>query len=152
MEQCQISPDSMLGMVVKKRKTTSEAGPSTQRQAPGTQAQAPRGGAPAIDAETIRLQSVGNPEALARLRAFDPELAAAIHDPARFRSTFDEVMRSRQDVDKRKRERDQELIRLSQADDFDMEAQARIAELIQEDQVERERQHAMEFYPECKYR
>ena len=149
MEQYDVTPDSMLGLVVRKPKAASSAGPSRQQPAQRQQAQPPRTGVP--DAETIRLQSVGNPEALAQLRAFSPELAEAIHDPARFKTTFDEVMNAKKDFDKRQREREAEYIRLQNADEFDMEAQARIAEILQEDAVEKERLHAAEYYPECKY-
>ena len=137
----------MLAMVLKKAKAAAPAGPSRQRPAQGQPSQAPQPGVP--DAETIRLQSVGNPEALAQLRAFSPELAEAIHDPARFKSTFDEVMSARKDYEKRQRDREAEYIRLQNADEFDMEAQTRIAEILQEEAVEKERLHAAEYYPEC---
>ena len=146
MEQCEVTPDSMLAMVLKKAKQPTP-GPSRQRPAQGQQTQAPQPGVP--DAETIRLQSVGNPEALSQLRAFSPELAEAIHDPARFKATFDEVMSARKDYEKRQREREAEYIRLQNADEFDMEAQTRIAEILQEEAVEKERLHAAEYYPEC---
>ncbi len=148
MEHYQVTPDSMLAMVLIKAKAATPAGPSRQRPAQGQQSPAPQPGVP--DAETIRLQSVGNPEALAQLRSFSPELAEAIHDPARFKSTFDEVMSARKDYEKRQREREAEYIRLQNADEFDMEAQTRIAEILQEEAVEKERLHAAEYYPECK--
>ena len=148
MEHYEVTADSMLAMVVRKPKVAGSAGSSAQRPAQRQQAQAPQPGVP--DAETIRLQSVGNPEALAQLRAFSPELAEAIHNPARFKSTFDEVMSARKDYEKRQREREAEYIRLQNADEFDMEAQARIAEILQEEAVEKERLHAAEYYPECK--
>ena len=147
MEQCEVASDSMLAMVLKKAKQPTP-GPSRQRPAQGQPTQAPQPGVP--DAETIRLQSVGNPEALSQLRAFSPELAEAIHDPARFKATFDEVMSARKDYEKRQREREAEYIRLQNADEFDMEAQTRIAEILQEEAVEKERLHAAEYYPECK--
>lgn len=149
MEQYEISPDSMLGLVVRKPKAAAPAGSSRQQPAQARPNQPPQSGIP--DAETIRLQSVGNPEALAQLRAFSPELAGAIHDPERFKTTFDEVMSARKDYEKRQRDREAEYIRLQNADEFDMEAQTRIAEILQEEAVEKERLHAAEYYPECEY-
>lgn len=150
IEQCAITPDSMLGMVIKKPKAaTASAGASRQRTAQGAQGQPTQSGIP--DAETLRLQSVGNPEALAQLRAFSPELAETIHDPVRFKSTFDEVMSAKKEYEMRQREREEERIRLYNADDLDVDAQTRIAELNREDEVEDARRHAAEYYPESVY-
>lgn len=149
MEQCGVTPDSMLGLVVRKPRAAATAGSSIQQPAPGRQAQVPQTGIP--DAETMRLQSIGNAEALAQLRAFSPELAEVIHDPARFKTTFDAVMSARKDFETRQREREADYIRLQNADELDIEAQTRIAEIWQERAVEKERLHAVEYYPECEY-
>lgn len=149
MEQYEVSPDSMLGLVVGKPKAAAVAGSSRQQPTQGRQAQPSQ--TASADAETIRQQSLGNPEALAQLSAFSPELANAIHDPARFKTAFDEVMSARKEFEQRQRDRQAEYIRLQNADEFDMEAQTRIAEIMQEEAVEKERLHAAEYYPECRY-
>lgn len=154
MEQCEVTPDSMLGLVLKQRRAPNTgAGRSQQPQAargPASGTQPPQAGAPNLDPEMIRLQALGNPGALAQLRQFDDALADAVQDPARFRQAWEQAMRARRDVDTARAERQRELQRLSAADDFDIEAQARIEELIREEQVENERLNAHEFYPECK--
>ena len=149
LEQYEVSPDSMLGLVVGKPKAAAAAGSSRQQPTQGRQAQTPQ--TASADAETIRQQSLGNPEALAQLTAFSPELANAIHDPARFKTAFDEVMSARKEFEQRQRDRQAEYIRLQNADEFDMEAQTRIAEIMQEEAVEKERLHAAEYYPECRH-
>lgn len=145
----------MLGMMLKREGKPAaglgrtQAGSSSRSQAaPG---QGSQGGPPNLDPEMIRLQALGQPGALAQLRQFDDELADAVQDPARFRQAWENAMRSRRDVDRARAERQKELARLSATDDFDIEAQARIEELIREEQVENERLNAHEFYPECKF-
>ena len=99
--------------------------PTSSRQQGASQRQSQTPGQGVPDAETIRLQSLGNTEALAQLRAFSTELAEAIHDPVDFKARFDEVMNARKDYEKRQRERQEEYLRLQNADEFDMEAQTR---------------------------
>ena len=139
----------MLAMSLKStRPPQTSTGRSQTAQAPRTQAQQPGPGS--VDPEMIRLQALGNPGALAQLRQFDEELAAAVQDPARFRAAWENAMRMRQELEGARAGRQRELARLSAADDFDIDAQTRIEELIREEQVENERLNAHEFYPECK--
>ena len=60
-------------------------------------------------------------------------------------------MSARKEFEQRQRDRQAEYIRLQNADEFDMEAQTRIAEILQEEAVEKERLHAAEYYPECRH-
>ena len=157
MQQCGVTPDSMLAMLLKTERPSNPPGgrpqaqnPRSQPQQPQQQQQQQQSGLPNVDPEMIRLQALGNPGALARLRQFDDDLAESVQDSARFRAAWDNAMKARRDLDAARLERQREMTRLSAADDFDIEAQARIEELIREEQVENERLNAHEFYPECK--
>ena len=150
MEQCGVAPDSMLEMKLKIQRPANTGSGRPQQPQSSQQPQAPQGDPPNVDPEMIRLQALGNPGALAQLRRFDEELAASVQDPARFRAAWESAMTARRDLETARAERQRELVRLSAADDFDIEAQTRIEELIREEQVENERLNAHEFYPECK--
>ena len=124
---------------------------STTVQAPSRQAQ--QGGArpPARqptqqDPEVIRLQILGDPNLRGELARSRPDLVAALEDPQRFAGLFaDSLDRERRERDERHRQ-----IQLLNADPFDIDAQARIEEIIRQERVMENLQNAMEHNPEGK--
>ena len=54
------------------------------------------------DAEMIRLQVLGDPRLLEELRQNNPELAAAVGDPARFRHAFAALEQQRLEAERAK--------------------------------------------------
>jgi DNA damage-inducible protein 1 len=96
------------------------------------------------DPELIRLQILGNAQLRAELQRQQPEMANALEDPQRFAQMFNASF----DRDRRERlERQQAIERLNE-DPFDVEAQARIEEMIRQERVMENLQNAMEHNPE----
>ncbi|KAK5651570.1 hypothetical protein OQA88_11935 [Cercophora sp. LCS_1] len=96
------------------------------------------------DPELIRLQILGDPNLRAELNSRKPELGAALEDPVRFAQIF------AQSYDRERRERAERhrQIQLLNADPFDVEAQAKIEEMIRQERVMENLQNAMEHNPE----
>ncbi|KAL7061606.1 hypothetical protein AAHC03_01911 [Spirometra sp. Aus1] len=93
-------------------------------------------------AESVRQHFLtGPPEQLVFLRQRSSELADAINDPAAFQRIFD-LQRTHM------QERANELRQLEHSDPLDPHTQERIAELIKQQNIDREMEMAMEFYPE----
>ncbi len=122
---------------------------STTVQAPGRQPQqgaarpAPRPPTQQ-DPEVIRLQILGDPNLRGELARSRPDLVAALEDPQRFAGLFaDSLDRERRERDERHRQ-----IQLLNADPFDIDAQARIEEIIRQERVMENLQNAMEHNPE----
>lgn len=93
--------------------------------------------------ETARLSILGNAGAMAQVREQRPALADAIHDPARFRDVWLDMNRENED---RENER-MEQMRLLNEDPFNVEAQRRIEEMIRQQSVQENLQHAYEHNP-----
>lgn len=147
MEELQIVDGDMLMLHVR------EMGGSTGVAQPGGAQQAVRphqaSGAAAPDMqdpEVIRLQLLGNPAMRAEALRAQPELGSAIEDPARFA----QLLRQMQDQERRERQMRQQRIADLNADPFDIDAQARIAEMIREERVQENLQNAIEHNPEGK--
>jgi DNA damage-inducible protein 1 len=94
--------------------------------------------------ETVRLQVLGNPQLLQELRSRNPVLADAINDSARFKRVWDQ---KKQEDAAREQER-QNQIRLLNEDPFNVDAQRKIEEMIRQDNVMENLQHAYENNPE----
>ncbi|KAJ8483003.1 hypothetical protein ONZ51_g4978 [Trametes cubensis] len=93
------------------------------------------------DAEMMRLQLLGDPALMAQLRATNPEIAhAAQNDPARFAELLRQTHARQVEA-----ERERALL---EADPFDIEAQRRIEEAIQQQAVLENLEHALEYSPE----
>ncbi|KAK3324256.1 DNA damage-inducible protein [Cercophora scortea] len=114
----------------------------TQQQGGGSAAGG--GGRMEQDPEMIRLQILGDPTLRSELTRQQPELAAALDDQQRFAQIFARSF----DRERRERaERHRQIQRLN-ADPFDVEAQARIEEMIRQERVMENLQNAMEHNPE----
>ncbi|CAD0108826.1 unnamed protein product [Aureobasidium uvarum] len=87
--------------------------------------------------ETLRLQLLGNPQAM-------QQLAAAASDPVRFRELY---VDSIQQAEARERER-REQMQLLNDDPFNIEAQQKIEEIIRQDRVMENLEYAYEHNPE----
>lgn len=131
LEGAGIGDGEMLAVLIRR------PGPEPQRQRPDNRRRA-------MDPEGVRLTVLGNPAAQEQLRQQKPELAAALTDPARWREMF--MMEQRREEDA---ERDrQNQIALLNEDPFNVEAQKRIEEIIRQDRVIENLQHAYENNPE----
>lgn len=98
------------------------------------------------DAEMMRLQILGDPNLMQELERSQPELArAARSDPDRFSQLLRQLRQMRVDADL---ERQREIDRL-EADPFDVEAQRKIEELIRQQAVLENMDHALEYRPEA---
>lgn len=98
------------------------------------------------DIESTRLSILGNASAMAQVRAQRPALAEAINDPTRFREVWLDMMR--EDAE-RERERFEQM-RLLNEDPFNVDAQRKIEEMIRQESVQQNLQHAYEHNPEGK--
>lgn len=96
------------------------------------------------DHELIRLQILGNPEHRAELQRTQPQLAGVLDDPQRFAAAY----RDATDRERRERSERQRQIAALNADPFDIEAQAKIEEIIRQERVMENLQNAMEHNPE----
>jgi len=97
------------------------------------------------DAEMMRLQILGDPSLMRQLQEVQPELAAAASsDPPRFAELLRE---SRSRTANLELQRQREIERLN-ADPFDVEAQRRIEEVIRQQAVSENLDHALEYSPE----
>ena len=100
------------------------------------------------DAETLRLQALGDPNLMAQLRQHRPELADATSDSRRFREVWDGMQRAHRDAEAEK----QRTIARLNADPMDVEAQIKIEEMIRQDAVYENLQMALQETPESKLR
>ena len=145
MEELQVVDGDMLMLHVRQMGgSTGVAQPGGAQQAARPQ-QASSAAAPDMqDPEVIRLQLLGNPAMRAEALRAQPELGSAIEDPARFA----QLLRQMQDQERRERQMRQQRIADLNADPFDIDAQARIAEMIREERVQENLQNAIEHNPE----
>lgn len=97
------------------------------------------------DAETIRLQILGDPPLMRQLEETQPEVAAAARsDPQRFAQLLRELSMRRASIEQ---QRQVEIERLH-ADPFDVDAQRKIEEAIRQEAVLENLDHALEYSPE----
>lgn len=149
MSELGISDGDMLALHVRDmRGNTGVPAPAGGAGRPRGQPAAPRGGArpPQQDPELVRLQVLGNAHLRAELANQQPEMAAALEDPQRFAQLFNASF----DREQRERAERQQMIQRLNDDPFDVEAQARIEEMIRQERVMENLQNAMEHNPEGK--
>lgn len=98
------------------------------------------------DAETMRLQLLGDPNLMAQIEAARPEVASAARDdPARFAELLRQTRTTQQHAAALQA---QQEINLLNADPFDVEAQRKIEEQIRQQAVLDNMEHAIEYSPE----
>jgi len=141
LEEAGINDGEMLAVLIRRRADPAPA----RRSQPNASGSAPAQGAP--DPEAVRQHVLGNPQAQEDLRGARPELFAAINDSARWRQAFEMGRRQEQEAD---RERQQQIALLNE-DPFNIEAQKKIEEIIRQDRVIENLQHAYEHNPEGTY-
>lgn len=148
LDHYQIREDSMLGLLIQPSYNGIESvnrGPEgrSASNAEGPNPQPSRG---LQDAESVRLQALGNGTLLENLRYHHPELFLAIDDPERFRQIWEYSLRYQNNIEA---EKHRELAILN-ADPFNIETQMKIEEIIRQEQVMENVQSAMDYTPEGK--
>lgn len=144
--QANIKQDDMLGLLVRNQRTQPRSAsrlPGTTSQ-PNLRGQPGRGRSPSRDAEMIRLQALGNPVIQNQIRAQNGELADAVNDSSRFGQIYQQMLRQQEENEAAK----QRELALLNADPFNVEAQAKIEEMIRQERVVENLQHAMDHTPE----
>jgi DNA damage-inducible protein 1 len=96
------------------------------------------------DPEGVRQLVLNDPAQMNNLRQQDPELAAAVNDPARWRESFSKKQRQ---AEASERER-QNQIHLLNEDPFNVDAQRKIEDIIRQDRVVENLQKAYDENPE----
>ncbi|KAL1301986.1 hypothetical protein AAFC00_002440 [Neodothiora populina] len=94
--------------------------------------------------ETVRLRILGSDAAVQQVSQQHPQMATAIQDPVRFRELY---LSMQQEENTRERER-REQMQLLNEDPFNVEAQAKIEEMIRQDRVMENLEYAYEHNPE----
>ncbi|KAM4056823.1 aspartyl protease [Hirsutella rhossiliensis] len=144
MEQLQIADGDMLAVHVRETRGSTAAPGQAQRPQQQQPAQPRRRQGGDNDPELVRLQVLGNPALRQQLQSQQPELAAAVEDPARFARILHEA----QDRERRERlDRQREIERLND-DPFNIENQRKIEDMIRQERVMENLQNAMEHNPE----
>ena len=148
-----IKDGEMLAVLINRGTTRSPPGatqnPNTARQGgqnPQANGTSGRRIPTADEVETLRLRLLNDPDGQARVREQNPDLSTALYDRDRFRDMFLQMVRQEDD---RGRERAEQIRRLNE-DPFDIEAQRKIEEMIRQDNVVENLQHAIENNPEGK--
>lgn len=143
LEQAGIKDDDMLVVMIRRQGQRQQ--PAAQRSAQ-QQPPRPRRSPQDDEIETTRLRILGDHNALRSLQDSRPELAAAVNDPNRWREEWVNMKRL-QEEQQREHQRQLDLLN---ADPFNVEAQAKIEEMIRQERVIENLQHAYEHNPEGK--
>lgn len=138
-----VTDGDMLALHIRDMRGSTTA-PAAARAAPQSAARPAARPPPAQDPEVIRLQILGDPNLRGELGRSRPDLVAALEDPQRFARLFADSL----DREQRERNERQRQIQLLNADPFDIDAQARIEEIIRQERVMENLQNAMEHNPE----
>ncbi|KAL8906696.1 MAG: hypothetical protein Q9207_001882 [Kuettlingeria erythrocarpa] len=128
--QANIKQDDMLGLLVRNRRPQQRSNPSQ----PGDASQLNSRGQMAL----------GNPVILNQIRSQNGDLADAVNDSSRFSQIYEQMLRQRDENEAQK----QRELALLNADPFNVEAQAKIEEMIRQERVLENLQHAMDHTPE----
>ena len=122
---------------------------TTQRRAPQPaalgQAQPGQNPAQPVDPERLRQHILSDNRFMERVRNDNPALAETVQDPARFRMVF---QAQQQQLQERQKAWEEEQALLN-SDPNDLDAQRRIYEMIQQQQISRNLETAMEETPEA---
>lgn len=159
LEEVGVNDGEMLAMLIRRRANPVQGQPQSRAQTgtpeasrqnrhsdqrPGAASPGAGAGAGAMDPEAVRTNLLRDPSAQAMLSQRQPNLFATLHDPNRWREEFTRMKRQEQEAE---RER-QNQIALLNDDPFNVEAQKKIEELIRQDRVIENLQHAYEHNPE----
>ncbi|KAF4552865.1 Myo-inositol transporter-like protein [Elsinoe fawcettii] len=98
----------------------------------------------AADIERQRVAWASNPGQLALVRNQAPDLAEVVHDPVQFRQRFEAKLAD----DRRKVQERERQMQILNEDPFNVEAQAKIEEMIRQENVMANLQYAHEHNPE----
>lgn len=144
LEQAGIKDDDMLVVMIRRPGQRGQGQGQGQRaqQQPGRPRRSPQDD----EIETTRLRILGDHNALRSLQDQRPELAAAVNDPNRWREEWTNMKR----MQERQQHEHQHQLDLLNADPFNIEAQAKIEEMIRQERVIENLQHAYEHNPEGK--
>jgi DNA damage-inducible protein 1 len=147
LEEAGVKDDDMLVLLTRPPQQQQQTQRQPQQQQQNNMgAQQRQQGSPA-SIETTRLNILGNAAAMAQVREQRPALAEAINDSNRFREVWLEMMR-----DDERREGDRmEQMRLLNDDPFNVDAQRKIEEMIRQQSVQDNLQHAYEHNPEGEF-
>lgn len=143
LEEAGVKDGDMLALLMRQPQSLQNSMGSQRRPAQQQQAQRRHPG-DAAEIETARLSILGNAGAMAQVREQRPALAEAINDPARFKDVWLDMIR---EDENRERER-LEQMRLLNEDPFNVDAQRKIEEMIRQESVQQNLQHAYEHNPE----
>ncbi|KAJ9653810.1 DNA damage-inducible protein 1 [Neophaeococcomyces mojaviensis] len=138
-----MSDGDVLSLIIR----TQPSQPQRRQQPAGQSNTSQRGGQASSelpDAETIRLQLLGDARLLANIQARDPELAHAASDSDRFRRIYTQRQQQSEDQQREK----EQMMALLDSDPFNEEAQAKIEEIIRQERVMENMQKALEDNPE----
>lgn len=150
MAELNIGDGDMLALHVRDmRGSTGIPTPGASRARPDQSSSSSAGRRPGAeqDPELVRLQILGDPRLRAEIQRQQPELSAALEDPQRFAQLFN----ASYERERRERYERQQMINRLNEDPFDVEAQARIEEMIRQERVMENLQNAMEHNPEGAY-
>jgi DNA damage-inducible protein 1 len=139
LEDAGVKDGEMLAVLIRRRGNSAQG--QAARPSPGT-ADGRRRAEP--DPEGVRQRVVNNPAALANLRMQAPTLAAQAHDPARWREEFMKMARAEEEAARQR----QNQLNMLNADPFNVEAQKQIEEMIRQELVMENVQHAIDHTPE----
>ncbi|GAB7340091.1 hypothetical protein MBLNU457_6581t2 [Dothideomycetes sp. NU457] len=147
LEELNIKDGEMIALLISEEENPDQSQPS-RRGGQSQSSGARDGGAGAMNSpaqiESMRQACLRNPAQLAQIRQQQPDLADAVHDQQRFKDIFERLIGAERD---RERER-QNQMRLLNEDPFNVEAQRKIEEIIRQDRVMENLQHAYEHNPE----
>ncbi|KAF2836072.1 hypothetical protein M501DRAFT_283071 [Patellaria atrata CBS 101060] len=144
LEEAGIKDGEMLAMLIRRPGASPRGGSSAaqQQRRPGGRRRGDD--LDPGEVETTRLRILGSPAALQQIRHQKPELAETVNDPVRFREVWLRLKREEEDYE---RERQNQIALLNE-DPFNVEAQKRIEEMIRQERVIENLQHAYENNPE----
>lgn len=142
LEQAGVKDGDMLAVMIRRPGQRPQDQVRRTQQAAGR----PRGTQRDDEIEMTRLRALGDHNALRQLQEGRPELAAAVNDPNRWREEWINMKR----MEEEQRQEHQRQLDLLNADPFNAEAQARIEEMIRQERVIENLQHAYEHNPEGK--
>ena len=147
LEELNIKDGEMIALLISEEESQGQP-QSSQRSGQAQSSGAPAGAmnSPA-QIEQMRQACLRDAGQLERIRQQQPDLANAVHVQQRFKEVFEGLLGAERD---RERER-QNQMRLLNEDPFNVDAQRKIEEIIRQDRVMENLQHAYEHNPEGQF-